>query len=202
MSWGISKQILPILAVMSAVSVGSSCALDPVHDANVKALGGEEDGIPAGEFHRPGQPCLVCHGAQGPADQKFLIAGTVMYGPVKNQPVPFAEVRIRDATKAVQCFPTNCRGNFFVTPDRYSQGLLFPLQVSIKKNDIQRVMNSYIGREGSCGFCHKSPPFFDSPGQVSLYGNEDQVMNVEKPDCPPGPDTPPPPSGLCPENVQ
>ena len=53
------------------------CFVDPVHDEQVAALGPEPAGESPGPLHRPGQPCLVCHGGLGPAHQSFSVAGTV-----------------------------------------------------------------------------------------------------------------------------
>jgi hypothetical protein len=50
---------------------------DPVHDDAVTALGGEDPNVPIGALHRPGQPCLVCHGGSGPAALAFSVGGTV-----------------------------------------------------------------------------------------------------------------------------
>src|SRR5450432_160855 len=52
------------------------CALvgcgDPVHDTAVSALGPEAPGVPKGPLHRPGQPCVLCHGPQGSATTFLL----------------------------------------------------------------------------------------------------------------------------------
>src|SRR5262245_45474575 len=89
-----------VLGAASAALLAGSCALDPVHDSSVKALGGEDPEWPQGPYHRAGQPCAVCHGGQGPAKNTFLLAGTIYYTPgTKDEPGKPAnnvEVRIRD----------------------------------------------------------------------------------------------------------
>jgi hypothetical protein len=206
------------LAVMgTAVVLGSSCTIDPVHDAAVKALGDEDPAIPQGKYHRAGQPCLTCHGGQGPADTRLAIAGTVYLGAddakeKSGQGADKALVRIKDANGATKCFVTNCKGNFIVRPEDFPR-LTFPLLTSIQKVsggvDQQRTMNSRIGREGSCAYCHK-PPFnignkrqlfdIDSPGLVRLFDTEDQIPAAftSKDPCPPDgePDGP----IVCPED--
>jgi hypothetical protein len=201
----------------TAVVLGSSCTIDPVHDAAVKALGDEDPAIPQGKYHRAGQPCLTCHGGQGPADTRLAIAGTVYLGAddakeKSGQGADKALVRIKDANGATKCFVTNCKGNFIVRPEDFPR-LTFPLLTSIQKVsggvDQQRTMNSRIGREGSCAYCHK-PPFnignkrqlfdIDSPGLVRLFDTEDQIPAAftSKDPCPPDgePDGP----IVCPED--
>ena len=56
-----------------AASLVWACG-DPVHDARVAALGDERPGVPAGPNHRPGQPCLACHGGDGPSDVELAVA--------------------------------------------------------------------------------------------------------------------------------
>lgn len=67
-------------AVVAAIA---GCSTDPVHDAEVAALGPEVPGMPKSlyEYHRAGQPCLVCHGGEGPAHTQFSFGGTVFAGP-------------------------------------------------------------------------------------------------------------------------
>lgn len=175
------------LALAIALAGMFSCSLDPVHDDAVEALGGEDPAYPEGQYHRAGQPCLVCHGAQGPADgSKFLLAGTVFAGPNKPIPVKDAEVRIVTADKTTRCFKTNCRGNFFVRPEQFSF-FRFPILVNISKNGQTRIMQGHIGREGSCGSCHRPVKFADSPGQIALGTTDiaDEAIPDEVKNCPP-----------------
>ena len=66
---------LTLLATLAA------CDTDPVHSSAVDALGPEVAGVPKGPYHRAGQPCVTCHGGEGPASQQFVMAGTVFFGP-------------------------------------------------------------------------------------------------------------------------
>ncbi len=192
---------LKLATIALTLSVGS-CALDPVHDGAVKALGPEDPAIPQGPFHRQGQPCAVCHSVQGPAKTTFVLAGTIFYGPGSPTGADQASVRIIDATGAKKCFITNCKGNFFVRPEEFpkSQPIAFPLLVSATKGSAYKAMASRIGREASCANCHRNPRFFDSPGQVRLYETESQVPK-QSGECPPvGPPVFDP--DACKENFQ
>jgi len=186
-------------AAIASITAGSSCALDPVHDSSVKALGEEDPEWPQGPYHRAGQPCTVCHGGQGPAKTKFLMAGTIFATAGTkddpSKPVNMAQVRIRDSKNLTgsECVFTNCRGNFYVTEKQFPDGIYYPVKVAVSKDGAEKPMNSLIGREPSCAVCHKRPGFFDSPGQVYLYSSDGEV--------PPGddectPDTPVP-EGSC-----
>ena len=67
---------LGVLLVCAAPSALLGCN-DATHDEEVAALGAEDPAVPPGPDHRPGQPCLTCHGGIGPAKQQFSIGGTV-----------------------------------------------------------------------------------------------------------------------------
>ena len=153
------------LAACAALVLLASCG-DPVHDDQVDALGGEAPGVPQGEFHRAGQPCAVCHGGQGPASSTFTLAGTVFSDPTGTTGVNAATVYFVDDNKAHYSVPTNCVGNFFVTPGDWSPA--FPLEVAIVKGSAGAQMIGHISREASCAFCHKDPPGTDSPGHVFM----------------------------------
>lgn len=194
------------MAVTLALSLGS-CTMDPVHDSAVKALGGDTD-LPASEFHRPGQPCVLCHSDKGPAESKFALGGTLYYlPPGKDEPVPVdgAEVIIVDAYKRETRLITNCRGNFFLRdcgetcpPPRINEpaefgSIVYPFTVGVQKKLGDRViykpMQGHVGREPSCAACHKDPPFFDSPGHVYLVNQVNDLPDRKVPNppaCPPG----------------
>ena len=195
---------LSVGALFFVASVGPSCSLDPVHDGEVKALGGEDPNIPQGQYHRAGQPCTVCHGGEGPANTVFSLAGTIYYqsydqaNPTVPVGVDQAFVRIIDGEAAHHCFVTNCMGNFYATPDEFgNKGLKFPLLVSVQKvngkNAQPVAMVGHIGRESSCSNCHKDPSFFDSPGHI--YVNQNPPTPPTQ--CPPAVEPSPPIE--CPE---
>jgi hypothetical protein len=180
-----------VLGALALAVIATSCNLDPVHRASVNALGPEEPDFypPESEFHRPGEPCALCHSKLGPASNEFVLAGTIFWGPEDyNRRVDGAYVRIKDATKTTKCFVTNCSGNFFVRPEDF-RGLTFPLLVSVERakkpggtnpGDEEtlaiRRMAGHIGREPSCALCHiQGLRDFASPGQIRLYESEDAV---------------------------
>jgi hypothetical protein len=194
------KFLLMCGAVASSTSLGS-CVLDPVHDGNIKSLGPDTE-LPETEYHRPGQPCLVCHGAKGPAKSRFSIGGTVYYLPddPKREPVPVdgADVLIRDAFGADLRVRTNCKGNFFIryctkatcpgyAPGEYtlSAEVTYPFFVTVAKDGNYKQMQGHVGRDGSCAGCHRDPPFYDSPGHVFLYSSPGDIPGGKVP--PPGP---------------
>jgi hypothetical protein len=176
------------LSALALASIGSSCNLDPVHRASVNNLGDENANLypPESEFHRPGEPCALCHSNRGPADSVFVLGGTIFGGPdqYRNR-VDRAYVRILDANKTRKCFVTNCNGNFFVRTGDF-QRLTFPLLVSVERTKNPgggnpgdeatiaiRRMSGHIGREASCATCHiQGLRDFASPGQIRLFDTE------------------------------
>lgn len=180
-----SLSALP-LAVIAAAAVLASCAVDPVHNAAVNALGGEISGVPQGEYHRAGQPCTTCHGALGPAKTTFTIAGTVFYGPKKAIGVDNVQIIMVDSLNSSFTAYTNCVGNFFVAPEQWKPS--FPVLVQISKDGTTRGMQSHIGREPSCANCHKDPPYYDSQGHIHLVDQAVEDQNTYKPPaCPVNP---------------
>jgi hypothetical protein len=202
MSWSsFGNQFLAFTGIVALLSVGSSCNLDPVHKNNVKALGEEQanDYPPESEYHRPGEPCALCHSDKGPADSEFVLAGTVFWGPDNyTRRVDKAYVRILDGAKAQKCFVTNCNGNFYVKKADY-QAITFPMLVSVERTNNPgkgdestltiRRMSSHIGREPSCATCHiQGLRDYGSPGQVHLYNTEKEAQeksNGKIVECPP-----------------
>lgn len=158
------------------ISLCASCALtqgDPVHEAEVQALGPELPGVPKGPYHRAGQPCTVCHSTEGPAHTVFSLAGTVFSsafnptsqtGPVG---VNGASVGVVDDDGAQVVLTTNCVGNFFATPNVFNPA--FPILVNVSKEGAGVVsMVSHISRDMSCASCHSDPPSVSSPGHVYI----------------------------------
>jgi hypothetical protein len=204
--------LLSIGAVVTSTALGS-CVIDPVQDGAVKALGPETE-LAETEYHRPGQPCLTCHGVKGPAKSRFSMGGTVYYLPddEKRDPVPVegAEVLIRDANGADLRVRSNCKGNFFIrycqrascppyNPGEYtlSAEITFPFFVTVAQGGTYKQMQGHVGRDGSCAGCHRDPPFYDSPGHVFLYSGPGDIPGGQVPQpqsCPPS-DLPPPDPG-------
>ena len=76
--------LMTLSGVVLLASMGSSCNLDPVHRAGVKNLGDEQGELypTESQYHRPGEPCALCHSSAGPAtDSPFVLAGTIFWGP-------------------------------------------------------------------------------------------------------------------------
>ena len=196
---GWRARVLAAAACFALASVGSSCNLDPVHQAGVDGLGPENPDLypPDSEFHRPGEPCALCHSNKGPADSVFALGGTIFWGPDDyNARVDNAYVRILDANKTRRCFVTNCNGNFYVKKEDFSR-ITFPLLVSVERTVkpgvdentlVIRRMSSHIGREASCATCHiQGLRDFASPGQIRLFNSEQEVKdkNIPLVECPP-----------------
>lgn len=210
------------LTLLGMAGLGSSCNLNPVHRAGVNNLGPERDDLypPDSEFHRPGEPCALCHSKDGPADSEFVLAGTIFWwddpNDVQNRSyndrVDQAYVRVLDANQARKCFVTNCNGNFFVRREDFPR-ITFPLLVSVErtkepgKNDNESIairrMTGHVGRESSCAICHiQGIRDFASPDQIRLFDSEDQFKraNVKIAACPPLPEDPQP-VRKCPEDL-
>jgi hypothetical protein len=194
-------RLLAAASCLAVASAASSCNLDPVHRAGVNGLGPENAALypVESEYHRPGEPCALCHSDKGPADSTFVLGGTIFWGPEDyNARVDNAYVRILDANKTKRCFVTNCNGNFYVKKEDFSQ-ITFPLLVSVERtvkpgqdeNTLAiRRMVGHIGREPSCAVCHiQGLRDFASPGQIRLFNSDEEVKekNISTVECPPPP---------------
>jgi hypothetical protein len=144
------KQLVAWIAVLSAVA-----CRDPVHDDAVDALGPETAGVEQGPLHRPGQPCTVCHGGQGPGDPTFDLAGTVYQLADSAAPAAGAIVHVVDAQGRKRSSGTNAVGTFFW--EEGDLGLDFPLWTSIEWCGRIVEMKTPIFRERSCAACHSGP---------------------------------------------
>jgi hypothetical protein len=201
---------LPLLVV--ALAPVAACDMDPVHSELVNQLGPEAPSIPKGPYHRAGQPCVLCHGDEGPASEKFALAGTVFYGPnttgIGLIGACGVTVYIEDDTGAMVNVTTNCVGNFWLSAAQYP--LSFPLLVTIagtptgSTNSGEQKMVSFISREPSCGMCHQvqsglsTQPnqivnYYETPG--TIYVTADDPTFKGDPSCPV---QPPIPLGLAP----
>jgi hypothetical protein len=199
---GIGTHLLTALTLLAIGSAGSSCNLDPVHRAGVNSLGPEAaDLYPVeSEYHRPGEPCSLCHSAKGPASSDFVLGGTIFWGPDNyDARVDNAYVRVLDAEKKQRCFVTNCNGNFYVRRSDFSN-ITFPLLVSVERavdpgqiedTLVIRRMSSHIGRESSCAVCHiQGLRDFASPGQIRMFNSDQEFKDkqIKLVECPPPPD--------------
>ncbi len=145
----------------------AGCA-DPVHDNQVAALGGEDPNVAPGPLHRPGQPCLACHGGSGPANAQFTIGGTVYA--LKGQSQPFAGIQVElvDSNQSTWNVPTNQVGNFWVALDEWVPAYPVHASLGLSNGHLVAAMQSHMGRDGSCADCHYNPPGLRSPGPVYL----------------------------------
>lgn len=162
-----ASALLLLAAIGGASGALASCA-DPVEEARIAALGDEVDGTRPGPFHRPGQPCLVCHYDAGPGPT-FSLGGTVFATPTDDVGVSNVTVIVVDARGKTQPLTSNCAGNFYIPGE---VELAYPLraEVSCTQPDgtVRRsVMGSRIARDGSCAGCHTGAPSATSPGRVS-----------------------------------
>jgi hypothetical protein len=136
-----------------AFGTATSCG-DPVHSEEVTALGPETPGVREGPEHRPGQPCLACHGSGG-AKPQLSIAGTVYaYGEKKTIPEEGVVVDITDVRGKKPPFTvkTNRAGGFYVRTPEWEP--VYPVRVKLIKNGKELSMKSRIHGQGSCAGCH------------------------------------------------
>lgn len=143
---------------------------DPVHEDAVSSLGPEVNGVGPGPMHRPGQPCLTCHGGKGPGEPEFALGGTVFDGVDSNRPVPNALVRVLGADSRVLELRTNCAGNFWIDSSGFS--LAFPAGAAVTTDRSERVMLTAMHRSGACADCHKAEPSSVSPGRLWIAPNQ------------------------------
>jgi hypothetical protein len=167
----ITRRSLPIGLLLCLAGCGN-----PVIDQKVADLPPEVSGVPPSEYHRPNQPCLLCHGPYGGAKPQMSVAGTINAIPISGKKkaigVEDVVVTITDSFGEVKTKKTNCIGNFFITADEWEPG--FPLAAKIeyptpggaKDAVTPAYMSTRIGREGSCAGCHDGERSESSPGIV------------------------------------
>jgi hypothetical protein len=158
---------LLIEALAVVLSLAPLGCVDETHDLQVQALGGEDPNVPTGPLHRPGQPCLVCHGGSGPAHLHLSIGGTVFAMPKQTTPAVGATVEIEDFAGTFATVMSNEAGNFFIAASDWqpTYPLIVPL-VSLGANSQQ--MQTHIGRDGSCATCHFDPAGPTSEGHIYI----------------------------------
>jgi hypothetical protein len=182
-----------LVGVAAAAGALTGCP-DAEHDIQVAALGGEAPGVSPGPSHRPGQPCLVCHGGIGPAKLQFSVAGTVYgyrYDP--NQTLQGAQVQLEDATGYFWHVSTNSAGNFYILSSDWSPTypLIVPSVVDPSQTGnplpsgncsrgylscgsgccLGQAMITLDNRDGSCASCHGLTQGTDSVGPIYVNAN-------------------------------
>jgi hypothetical protein len=185
-----SHRFIAPLAALAAAAL-TACG-NPAIDDQVKALGPEVDGVAPSEYHRPGQPCLLCHGVYGGAKPLMSVAGTIFAIPErKGKPSTGVEgviVTVTDSFGDVKTKKTNCIGNFFITADEWEPG--FPLAAKIEypstsgKGTTPAYMSTRIGRDGSCAGCHHGLRAADTPGSIYCIDSTTNPFPVPGSDCP------------------
>jgi hypothetical protein len=163
--------------LLLALVGGPVACVDATHDAAVNKLGGEAPGVQPGPLHRPGQPCVTCHGGEGPGNSEFSVAGTVyLYFYDSVAPAPGVTVQIQDINGVAVTIPTNEVGNFYISADDWQP--TFPLKTEIHFGKITRQMQTNIGRTGSCGDCHKLDVGPISAGKIYVALNPKQLAKA------------------------
>jgi hypothetical protein len=187
-------RVLPLCILL----VGPASCANPVADDRIEALGDEPlPDLEDFQFHRAGQPCVLCHGeyeAEGPI---MSVGGTIYRSQLSKVPVEGATVRIWDAFGATWETSTNCVGNFWVEKEDFDPA--FPLHVEVEYLVVgdeipqSQPMTSRIGRDGSCAGCHMdlASPTQYSPGRVYASSNPAHVFPPISSLCP----VPPPQEG-------
>ncbi|MEA2747528.1 MAG: hypothetical protein QOI41_1671 [Myxococcales bacterium] len=150
-----ARHLLYVAMAMLSAGGASSC-FDPVHSADVDALGPERTGVRPGPNHRPGQNCLTCHGGNGPASPDFSIAGTVYSAFGVLEPIADVTIVLEDANHETRSVSSNEVGNFYMTTTSWSPAFPVSVQLQDKRADDHGVksMVTPIGRTGGCAFCH------------------------------------------------
>jgi hypothetical protein len=161
--------MVPQGIVIAGLAAVIGCG-DPVADAAVLALGGEAPDVPPGPRHRPGQPCLVCHGPSGAAKSAFSLAGTLYREKDKPEVLGHADITVTDATGRKVVARSNCAGNFYVDSAQFIPQAPFWISVSYLAETID--MESPVYREGSCAGCHREPAGALSAGAVFLIESD------------------------------
>jgi hypothetical protein len=186
---------LALCALVIGGLAGAAGCANPVQDAYIAELGPEDPAVPLSDIHRPGQPCLLCHGPYVGAQPEMSVAGTV-YGYAwdpknsKADPIPVEDVTVELSDSFGNSPPqppkTNCAGNFYLTVQQWNPA--YPLRVAIRypvpgDPDGERVsMGTRISRDGSCASCHEGAPNQGSPGWVFCTQRGPDAPAFEEPE--------------------
>ena len=149
---------MPRISSASSAWVLTLCALaaacmDPIHSDAVAALGGETSGVRKGPEHRPSQPCLVCHGADGPGSPEWSIAGTAYTTRGGTDALSGATVVLTEPDGSEHRLPTNQAGNFYIDARRWQP--TYPLRARLESGSEKVEMQSLINGPTSCATCHR-----------------------------------------------
>lgn len=162
-------------ALAVAFGVLAVACADPVHDRAVDALGPEASGVPKGPTHRPGQPCLTCHGGDGPSVLVMSFGGTVYAHETGREAGASAIVRVVDADQRTYETPTNAVGNFWIPRRAFEPA--FPVTAAVTLGQYSRVMRTAMRLDGSCNSCHAGTEASSgSPGYVWVLPDSASAM--------------------------
>jgi|HubBroStandDraft_1064217.scaffolds.fasta_scaffold27211_2 hypothetical protein len=157
----------PALLLVTSWLVPAPGCVDETHEEEVDALGPEDPGVPRGPLHRPGQPCLTCHGGSGPAHHQFSIGGTVYTVQGQGSPPALgATVLVEDITGAVDTVQSNEVGNFYITVQEWQP--TYPTLPQVTLGSVNQQMTTHVGRDGSCADCHQDPAGPTSAGHIYM----------------------------------
>ena len=184
--------------LISTVALLAACA-NPAVEARIEALGEEPNpDLQDFQYHRPGQPCVLCHGEYEEEEPIMSLGGTIYQRLDDAMPVDGAKVIVYDSSgDPPRTATTNCVGNFWFAKEDYDP--LFPVHVEVRyplADGTERLtpMNSRIGRDGSCASCHvivgDKLHTQSSPGRV--FCTEDPTLFIKpvRTDCPVPPPLP------------
>jgi len=85
----------------------------------------------------------------------FSLAGTVYVSADSLTPIDGVQVKVIDSLEHSFVTTTNCAGNFIVRPQEFTPDA--PVWINMQRDEVFRVMNTAIYREGSCAGCHGDP---------------------------------------------
>lgn len=141
------------MMIMGVGVVTATSCMDPVHSDAVAALGGETGGVRRGPEHRPGQPCMVCHGTEGPASPEWGIAGTVYETRGGTTVLGGATVVLTDAKGVEKRLRSNRGGNFYLEVKSWTP--TYPMRARVESGTEKIEMQSLINGATSCATCHR-----------------------------------------------
>lgn len=179
-----------LVKTRTALVLGSlalmACLANSPQEEDPRVQGDFEEGD---EEHRPGQPCLLCHGPdhfpEAPGEEIFALAGTI-YPDIDSSAkdgISDVEVIVTDANGEIYEGKSNDAGNFMFEVDgdldaprqkkkgvlKIPRKLVYPLEVVIRQGDLERRMETKIWRQGSCSHCHGETLGVASVGRVNLF---------------------------------